>query len=857
MQHNKCWAIIAAAALLLVACLNVAWASLPTRLVRVGVIHHNATMAPLSDQEPPVSILGDLLTAIAQQENWSLEAVPCRWHVCLAALNSGKIDVLSDMAPSEARKNRYDFSQVPAVRSGSRIYARRDASIQSMRDLVDKRIAVLPESVQYDQLLVLTSGFGVNVNVVDVETLDKAFSMVAKGQADAVVSRDHTGDQHAAKHGLIETPITVRPSDLFYATGKGRNADILATIDQHLQQWQRSPGSIYYQTLQQWSATAPSSTAIPQAFWWAIAVLIGLLSTALTAAFLLKTRMARQTRNFEANEARLNTILDSVDAHIYIKDCNLRYVYGNRRLCELFGVTPQELIGAADGDFFDRNSYSLLRQNDLRVIEQGERVVCEENDMRVKGKTTETILSIKVPLRSPEGKIEALCGISTDITELRTSQKAVHQLAFYDPLTGLPNRRLLLECIDRVLADARQHAHTGALLFIDLDHFKRINDARGHDVGDAVLCDVAQRMKNAFHGDHVVARIGGDEFVMLLDFASQTPEEGKTEAFAAAETVRAVLGRPIVIQNHEYLVQGSIGATLLTADSKSTADVLREADTAMYRAKADGRNRIAFYESSMHQEVEDRLALEHDMSHAIGTTQFKLQIQTQWDSAGRVVGAELLMRWDHPERGRISPDVFIPIAEESGMIVRLGDWALQETCAMLLKIKQTGKLYPLSINVSPRQFRQADFVKRVQQIIQQSGAPADQLIFEVTEGVLIDDENGSIDRMTELNALGLRFSIDDFGTGYCSLAYLKRLPLYELKIDECFIRDTPANSDDVAIVKLILAMARQLNLKVVAEGVETHAQAAFLTQNHCDAMQGFLFSRPMAISDWLDNKKAA
>lgn len=855
MRHNKCWAIIGAAALLLVACLSTASASLPTRVVRVGV-YDNATTASLANRHQPAAVLGKLLAAVANEENWTLEEIRCAWHVCLAALDSGKIDLLPDMAPSSTRATRYDFSQVPALRSWTQVYERRNGPVRSVRDLSDKRIAVLPDSVQYDDLAVVASGFGVNLTLVNAETLDGAFSMVAQGQADAVASSHYLGGMYAAEHGLVPTPINFRPSELFYATGKGRNADLLAAIDQHLQQWQRSPGSTYYQVLEQWSPATPSSAAIPPAFWWAIAALVSLLLTALAAAFLLRARISRQTRNLKASEARLNTILDSVDAHIYIKDCNLRYVYGNRRVCDLFGTTPEKLIGSTDGDFFDRHSHALLRKNDLRVTEHGERVVSEENNITTNGKTIETILSIKIPLRNSEGDVEALCGISTDITALRSTQRTAHQLAFYDPLTGLPNRRLLLDSIDRILEEAKQHARIGALLFVDLDHFKRINDARGHEVGDAVLCNVAQRLKDTFPATDVVARIGGDEFVVLLDFASHTLEEGKDRAIAAAGMVRTTLAQPILIKNHEYLVGGSIGATLLTPDSQSTADVLREADTAMYRAKEAGRNRVAFYESSMHKDVEDRLALEHDMSQAIGTDQFELQIQAQWDNAGRVVGAELLMRWNHPERGPISPDVFIPIAEDSGIIVALGDWALRETCAMLLQIKQAGKRYPLSINVSPRQFRQADFVRRVQQILHESGAPPDQLIFEVTEGVLIDDLQGSIDRMTELNDLGLRFSIDDFGTGYCSLAYLKRLPLYELKIDECFIRDTPANSDDVAIVKLILAMARQLNLQVVAEGIENHEQAEFLVKNNCDAMQGFLFSRPMAIADWLSKKAA-
>ena len=854
MRHSNCRVMIRAAAMLFVACLSAAPALAQQRVVRVGVHDHAPTLLFENDGRPG-GILGELLDAVAKEEDWVLAAIPCSWEECLDALRSGRIDLLPDVAAASPENSLYDFHRVPALRSWSQVYERSGGSVKSVLDLDSKRIAVLNSSIQSDYVSTMAADFGVHADLLGVDALEDGFEMAAQGMADAAVSDHFFGNWHAAQYGLAATPIMFQPVQRFYAAMKGRNGDLLAAIDRRLEQWQRDPGSVYYRILQQWESSSPPSLA-PPLFWWALAVLACLLMLAMGIAVLLKAQVARQTLHLKASETKLNTILDSVDAHIYIKDCNLRYLYGNRRLCERFGTSPEKLIGSTDDSFFDKRTRAMMRKDDLRVTEHGEKVMCEERNITVNGKTTETFLSVKIPLRNPDGKVEALCGISTDISQHRATERAAHQLAFYDPLTGLPNRRLLLERIDRALDGAQHEARIGALLFIDLDHFKRINDARGHNVGDAVLCSVAQRLTDMLRPEDTVARIGGDEFVILLDGAIQTPEEGTDAAMLTAEKARAALEQPIVIKNQDYLVGGSIGVTLLTPDSKSTADVLREADTAMYRSKEAGRNRVALYETRMHTEVEDRLALEYDLTQAIGTPQLEMQIQAQWDSANRVVGAELLMRWNHPERGPISPDIFIPIAEETGVILRLGDWALQQACMVLLQLKQSGAPYPLSINVSPRQFRQADFVKRVQEIIAKSGAPADQLIFEVTEGILIDDVQDSINRMTELNTLGVRFSIDDFGTGYCSLSYLKRLPLYELKIDECFIRDTPENTDDVAIVKLILAMARQLNLKVVAEGVETQEQADFLIKNSCNAIQGFLLARPMAINDWLSKKAA-
>lgn len=855
MQHSIRWALIGWAALLLGACLYTTTVSAQQRVVRVGV-HNNGPTILMSHNGQPGGILGDLIVAIAKEENWNLQAVQCTWQECLDALQTGHLDLLADMSFSELREHLYDFHQIPALRSWSQVYERRNGNIKSFLDLDTKHIAVLAGSTQFEYLIALANGFGFHPNLLPLGTLESGFDMVADGSADAVVADYFFGELYAAQYGLVTTPIMFQPSQLFYATKRGYNGELLTAIDRHLAQWQNTPGSRYYRTLQEWGA-AQSVGVAPASFWWTIAALVCLLLAAMGIAALLKIQVARQTRHLQISETKLNTILNSVDAHIYIKDCNLRYVYGNSHLCELFGKSPEELIGSTDNDFFDKTTCSNLRRNDLRVTEGGERVIIEEPNVASDGQAIATFLSIKVPLRGPSGDIQALCGISTDITEHKATQEAAHRLAYYDPLTELPNRRLLLERINHLLEDTDEIPAISALLFLDLDNFKRINDARGHDIGDAVLCRVAELLLSLVGPEDTVARMGGDEFVILLKHMGYDPEESRQAALLIAEQVRAALEQPITFKRQDYQVGASLGVTLLTPGDTSTADVLREADMAMYRSKSAGRNQVNLYEDSMHSELRDRLALEHDLNQAIGTSQIEMQIQAQWDNAHCTVGAELLMRWNHPERGPISPGVFIPLAEETGIILRLGDWALQQAGIMLSQLRQAGECYPLSINVSPRQFRQPNFVQRVQEILEESGAPADQLIFEVTEGILIDDWQGCIKRMTELNALGIRFSIDDFGTGYSSLTYLKRLPLYELKISECFVRETPKNADDTAIVKLILAMARQLSLKVVAEGVETTKQADFLISNGCDAMQGFLFSRPMPMEQWLDQKTAA
>ena len=466
-----------------------------------------------------------------------------------------------------------------------------------------------------------------------------------------------------------------------------------------------------------------------------------------------------------------------------------------------------------------------------------------------------------VPFTDADGRQTHWVAVEREIDERKQSEADIHRLAFYDVLTGLPNRRLLMDRIAHLLAAAPRDHTISALMFIDLDHFKHINDARGHATGDALLRLAGERLAQLMRKADTVARIGGDEFVVLLAHLADDLDNAARAAAQVAEKIRAAIARDFEIGAQSYHCSASIGVTLLPKAGQQAHDLLREADIAMYRAKAEGRNGIAFFEAAMQEGVERRLTLERALARALDTEQLCMHVQPQVDRHGRVTGAELLMRWPQADGSFIAPGVFIPIAEESGLIVRLGHWALREACrsARVLAQAQAGQAIPLSVNVSPAQFRQPDFATRVQTALAEHGTPAGALILELTEGLLIDQRDASLARMRELADLGIRFSIDDFGTGYSSLSYLTSMPLYELKIDKRFIDDTPRDARDTAIVQAILAMARHLGLRVVAEGVETQEQADFLVAHDCDGLQGFLYARPMPLDDfpaWLARHQA-
>jgi diguanylate cyclase (GGDEF)-like protein/PAS domain S-box-containing protein len=442
--------------------------------------------------------------------------------------------------------------------------------------------------------------------------------------------------------------------------------------------------------------------------------------------------------------------------------------------------------------------------------------------------------------------------VGRDITERRNAAEAIHRLAFYDVLTGLPNRRLLMERMEAMVGRAHGGGGLCALLYVDLDNFKTVNDARGHATGDALLGSAAARLTRAVRQRDTVARIGGDEFVVLIDGLASDALGATRVALAVADKIRRALAQPVEFDGQSYHTSASIGVALPLRAGQTAHDLLREADTAMYHAKAAGRDGVALFETAMLADAQRKLTLERDLASALENGELAMHLQLQVGHDGRPAGAELLMRWQRADGSLVPPDVFIPVAESSGLIVPLGRWVLRQACRAWLALARAGHPLPLSINVSPLQFRQPGFVAEVRAVLAETGAPPDQLIFEVTEGLLIEDIGQAIGRMQELAALGIRFSIDDFGTGYSNLAYLKKMPLYELKIDKSFMRDTPHDVNGTAIVQSILAMAGHLGLRVVAEGIETDEQARFLADHGSPYMQGFLFHRPMPLEKLIE-----
>jgi diguanylate cyclase (GGDEF)-like protein len=443
-------------------------------------------------------------------------------------------------------------------------------------------------------------------------------------------------------------------------------------------------------------------------------------------------------------------------------------------------------------------------------------------------------------------------GVGRDISELNMERQKVNEMAFYDSLTGLPNRRLLINRLQRSLATSARSGLNNALIFIDLDNFKTLNDTLGHDIGDLLLREAAQRLTACMRQEDTVARMGGDEFVIILEKLSERVQEAEFQVGAFGRKILAILNQPYQLANHSRHITPSIGIVLFSGNQLSIDELMKRADIAMYQAKKIGRNTIRFFDLDMQTAVENRSSLEESMKQALPLQQFEIHYQPQVNDAGTIVGAEVLLRWQHPVHGTILPADFIPIAEETGLIVDIGLHVLKSACQQLKTWeKDPGKNHlHLAVNISARQFQQADFVEQITGLFESAEINPARMTLEITESMVLGNVHETIKKMHALKEKGVKFAMDDFGTGHSSLSSLKRLPLDQIKIDQSFVHDIAENDDAAVIIQTIIAMGNNLGMEVIAEGVETAEQKDFLIQHNCVNFQGYFFGDPMPLNEF-------
>ncbi|WP_158675326.1 bifunctional diguanylate cyclase/phosphodiesterase [Thiohalobacter thiocyanaticus] len=583
------------------------------------------------------------------------------------------------------------------------------------------------------------------------------------------------------------------------------------------------------------------STIWDAAWWWWHVMRLAAYCIALVV---MVQRIMGALVEHEKQQRMLDGIFNNTSSVMYVKDTEGRHMHVNRRYLDLFGITPQRILGKRDSELFPREMAEVFECNDREVLESGHLLQFEEQAPHDDG--MHTYLSLKFPLRDKYERTYAVAGISTDITEHKRAEQRLLELAHYDELTGLPNRNYFMQHLAQHVEIARHHNHLLAVLFLDLDRFKNVNDSLGHPYGDSLLKQVAARLDGLMRQEDIVARLGGDEFVCLLPSV-----EHRDQVAQVAQKIIAALSRPFDVDGHELSACTSIGISLFPDDGGDGDTLIKHADSAMYRAKDQGRNRYEYYTHELTLQVSQRFRLEGDLRHAIERRELYLVWQPQFSLAsGELIGAECLLRWQHPEHGLVPPDEFIPLAEESDLILFIGDWVLCAAIAQMAGWQARVPSLKASINLSPRQLSAAGLSQRIRSLLEQYGVSPGRIQLELTESGLMESQAVNAWLGQEAASLGLLLSIDDFGTGYSSLSRLKTLPINQLKIDRSFVKDIPDDENDIAITRSIIGLARGLELEVVAEGVETAYQERFLREAGCDIAQGYYYSRPVSAAEF-------
>jgi diguanylate cyclase (GGDEF)-like protein/PAS domain S-box-containing protein len=554
------------------------------------------------------------------------------------------------------------------------------------------------------------------------------------------------------------------------------------------------------------------------------------------------TETTQAAAELERTKVFLDTVVDSVPATLAVKDArDFRYVLMNRSGEKFFGLRREDVLGKTAHEVFPKEMADSIVEHDQEVLHSREKLLIENRPIETPGGEIRLVTTSRLAIRDSQGDPQYLLAVVEDVTERRRAEERIEHMARHDPLTDLPNRTAFNETLKATLAEAEKTGGSFAVLCIDLDRFKEVNDVFGHAVGDALLKDLATRLKFAA-GDAFLARLGGDEFTLILK-----DQELPAGAVALAESLMVQVADDFEIDGNRLRVGMSIGVAMYPTDSDSATTLIANADAALYRAKAQGRGTFCFFEAGMDQRLRERRAMQHELRTAVSRNELVLHYQPQAQVGGEIVGFEALVRWEHPTHGRISPATFIPIAEESGLILSMGEWILREACR---EAASWQKPLGIAVNLSPIQFRHGDLASMVHQVLLDTGLQPNRLELEITEGVLIGDFSRALSILRRLKALGVRIAMDDFGTGYSSLSYLQSFPFDKIKIDRAFISNVDTNPQSAAIVRAVIGLGRGLDLPVMAEGVETDGQLEFLSREACTEVQGFLVGRPMSIGSY-------
>ena len=781
------------------------------------------------------------------RSKWTLRYVRCTWSECLALVGNGAIDLMPDVAYSVERDAVFDFPDVAVTHSWSQIYRNPRVQVRSIADLAALRVAVLRGGIQQAYVARLMAGSGLRYTPVLVDTYADGFEAVRQGRADAVVTNTFYGSKHARAYGLAETPIMFDPVSLYFVTRQGGGEGLLDRIDKRIEQWRDDPDSVYYLALRQ-AMAPPPVTIVPHRLKLGLYAAGAAVMLLLGFSLLLRWQVRRAIAELDRANRHLDHVLSASPVVLYqLRREGGGFVpeWASPNIERVFGFTPAQVAEpgwweshlhpddreAAVAGFADVAALGQMTR-EYRIIDAAGRTRHVRDELRLAA--------------GPAGDSSQVVGTWSDLTEAREQAAQVNFLTNYDSLTGLANRATVRQRLAEAIDRARPAAARLAVMCIDLDRFKSINETLGHAAGDALLRVAAQKLAGVAGAQDNVARIGGDRFVLILG--------GDPSEFDVAEQAQHIVrlfSNPDDAGPDDFIVTASIGISLFPADGGDADTLLKHAELALYEAKQRGRSTYSLFASELSSGALERLVMENALRGAAARGELVLHYQPQVDlGSGALVGVEALVRWNHPEIGLVPPGQFIPLAEETGTIDDIAAWVLMEACRQMVEWRGAGLLVPrVAVNLSGMQIEDDALSSQVAGVLRDTGLEPACLELEITESTIMRKPDKAISVLRSLKAQGVKLSVDDFGTGYSSLAYLKRLPLDRLKIDQSFVRDIGQDIHDEAISRAVIELARGLGLETVAEGVEREEQSAFLRAEGCEFAQGYLFSRPLPAAD--------
>lgn len=805
----------------------------------------------VDEQGKKSGFMVELLETMAIQEGWEIEWVRLNWPEVIPKTLNHELDLIPFIAYSEDRAKYLDYNEEGILTGWGQVFIHENASPpENIIGLSGKRIAVIKNEVYGIKLKNLCDLFAIDCPFIEVKTYQEALGLIESREAYAAVTSNLVSYSHNNPHVKL-TPIVFEPRKVLFATAKNTNTELLATIDRYTKLWRFDTSSPYYRLKEKYlKGIIAEPDSFPTWVVYTLLVVIGLLIAAALVAILLKRQVKKQTQDLEDQSDKIRQIINLVPHMIFATNANGKVILANRYAANYFGLKMGDIEGYCQKDLINSNPNSAnLFEDEAMLLRRDSHAIQKEIEtFNIEGQKV-TLRISKVPFVTRYSRIPSVVTVGVDITEAKEFERQIQHMAQHDSLTELPNRLLLNDRIHQSLALTRRYGHCGAVLFIDLDYFKTINDSLGHVAGDTLLQEVAKRLQGIVRDGDTISRLGGDEFIIQLNHLSGDPDKAEQTACKIAEKVNYTLAQEYNVNGNKLFSTASIGVVVYPRDADTEEAIIQRADTAMYYAKSMGRNRYAVFKKAMEKAVVRKHVLEKELRKALSESRFILRYQPQVTQEGdKFIGAEALLRWSHPTEGIISPAEFIPIAEENHLIIPIGEWVLKQVCYQIKHwLEKHGHSPFITVNLSAVQIRNSDLVSYIKKLLEQTKIPPHLLELEVTETVLLHEARVSVDVLNELKKLGVKLSIDDFGTGYSSLTYLKKLPLDKLKIDRTFVKDVPGDPDSETIIRTVIAMSLDMGLEVIAEGVETKEQLGYLVKERCNLFQGFYFDPPMSL----------